>query len=525
MPSLKIRRIDTSNPHAARQLAALKNPFADQANVVTPASRKLTQAVFGEAIPPAKAVEKICGEVQNKGINALLNYTEKFDKVRADAAQIRVQPEEMAAAFAATDPSFIDTARRIRDNVLQFQIGLMSKDALLPVSEHYELQLRHRPLHRVGICIPGGAAAYPSTLLMTVCPAQAAEVKDIVVIMPPTANGANNRDMLAICHMLGVKEVYRVGGAQGVAALAYGVEGLEPVDMIVGPGNLYVTLAKRFVFGQVAIDCLAGPSEVLVAADESAQPDFVALDMIAQAEHSPGVSLLVTWHGDLPDEVEKSLNKQLNHLDRGEQARACLHEYGAFVLVRDRAEGVKIVNQLAPRTLARTDARPRSIFGKGGQRRGDLPWAVHAGSAGRLCRRPVARASHGRHRPLRQRLERERFPPAHEHYQLHARRIEGNRGRCHFNGHSGGPDRPCGQCGGAGRRQAAATAAIQESRRGRGKTTQIVGLKWPGFDRTSSRWPAMCQASNRATASTSNSTPMRTPIRRRPAFSKRFVQQ
>jgi histidinol dehydrogenase len=186
---------------------------------------------------------------------------------------------------------------------------------------------------------------------MTVCPAQAAEVKEIVVIMPPTANGASNRDMLAICHLLGVKEVYRVGGAQGVASLAYGVDGLEPVDMIVGPGNLFVTLAKRFVFGQVAIDCLAGPSEVLVAADESAQPDFVALDMIAQAEHSPGVSLLVTWHGDLPDEVEKSLNKQLAHLDRGDQARSCLMEYGAFVLVRDRAEGVKVVNELAPEHL------------------------------------------------------------------------------------------------------------------------------------------------------------------------------
>jgi histidinol dehydrogenase len=351
MPSLKIRRIDTSNPHAARQLAALKNPFADQANVVSPSSRKLTQAVFGDAIPPVKAVEKICTDVRTKGMSALLSYTEKFDKIRLTPRQIRVSTEEMSAAFAAADPSFIETARRIRDNVLQFQIGLMSKDALLPVSEHYELQLRHRPLHRVGVCIPGGAAAYPSTLLMTVCPAQAAEVKEIVVIMPPTANGASNRDMLAICHLLGVKEVYRVGGAQGVAALAYGVDGLDPVDMIVGPGNLFVTLAKRFVFGQVAIDCLAGPSEVLVAADESAQPDFVALDMIAQAEHSPGVSLLVTWHGDLPDEVEKSLNKQLAHLDRGDQARTCLSEYGAFVLVKDRAEGVKVVNELAPEHL------------------------------------------------------------------------------------------------------------------------------------------------------------------------------
>jgi len=351
MPSLKVRRIDTSNPHAAKQLAGLKNPFADQANVVTGANKKLTQAVFGEALAPIKAVEKICNDVRQKGLSALLHYTEQFDKVRLTPKQIRVHPDELAAAFEQADPAFIDTARRIRDNVQQFQVGLMSKDALLPVSEHFELQLRHRPLKRVGICIPGGAAAYPSTLLMTVCPAQAAEVKEIIVVMPPTANGANNRDMLAVCHLLGVKEVYRVGGAQGVAALAYGVDGLEPVDMIVGPGNIFVTLAKRYVFGQVAIDCLAGPSEVLVAADESAQPDFVALDLIAQAEHSPGVSVLVTWHNDLPDEVERSLNKQLNHLDRGEQARDCLQEYGAFVVVKDRAEGVKVVNELAPEHL------------------------------------------------------------------------------------------------------------------------------------------------------------------------------
>ncbi|MBO0699105.1 MAG: histidinol dehydrogenase, partial [Zavarzinella sp.] len=213
MPSLKIRRVDTSHPQAARQLAALKNPFAGQANVVAPSSRKLTQAVFGEALPPVKVVERICTDVRNKGLSALLHYTEALDKVRLTPKQIRVHPEDLAAAYAEADPAFMDTARRVRDNVLQFQVGLMSKDALLPVSEHFELQLRHRPLKRVGVCIPGGAAAYPSTLLMTVCPAQAAEVKEIVVVMPPTANGANNRDMLAICHLLGVKEVYRVGGA------------------------------------------------------------------------------------------------------------------------------------------------------------------------------------------------------------------------------------------------------------------------------------------------------------------------
>src|SRR2546423_3927468 len=171
-------------------------------------------------------------------------------------------------------------------------------------------------MNRVGVMVPGGAAAYPSTLLMTVCPAQAAGVKEIAVVMPPTPNGAYNRDLLAVCRELGVTEVYRVGGAQAVAALAYGVEGLPAVDMIVGPGNLFVALAKRHVFGQVAIDCIAGPSEVVVLADASAPPDYVAADLLAQAEHAPGASVLVTWHATLLDEVANALEKQLSELSR-----------------------------------------------------------------------------------------------------------------------------------------------------------------------------------------------------------------
>src|SRR5919197_2980532 len=150
-------------------------------------------------------------------------------------------------------------------------------------------------MRRAGVGVPGGASAYPSTLLMTVCPAQAAGVPELAVVVPPSKFGGYNRDLLATCHELGVTEVYRVGGAQAVAALAYGVEGIPAVDMIVGPGNLFVTLAKRHVFGHVAIDMLAGPSEVVVVADESAPPAFVAADLIAQAEHSPGASVLVTW--------------------------------------------------------------------------------------------------------------------------------------------------------------------------------------------------------------------------------------
>ena len=176
---------------------------------------------------------------------------------------------------------------------------------MLPPRDGVELGLLYRPIRRVGVCIPGGAAAYPSSLLMTVVPAQAAGVAEIAVVVPPSPFGGFNTDILAACHALGVTEVYRIGGAQGVAALAYGLEaiGLEPVDKIVGPGNLFVALAKQHVFGTVDIDSIAGPSEVVVIADASAVPAFVAADLISQAEHSPGASILLTWEPELIDQV------------------------------------------------------------------------------------------------------------------------------------------------------------------------------------------------------------------------------
>lgn len=348
MPTLKVRRIYCTAANALKQLAALRNQFSSQGSVVSAQGRKLTQAVFGEALAPDKVVERVCEDVKQRGLAAVLQYTEQFDKVKLTAKTLRVSPEELLEAFRAADPEYIQAIRRVRDNVMQFHMGLLHKDALLTVSEHYELHMRYRPLKRVGVCIPGGAASYPSSLLMTVCPAQAAEVKDIVVVMPPTENGAYNKDMLAVCYALGIKEVYRIGGAQGVAALAYGIEDIRPVDMIVGPGNIFVTLAKRYVYGQVEIDCLAGPSEIVVVADESAQPEYIATDLIAQAEHSPGVSILVTWVPEFLDEVEVFLNKQLGQLERGELARTSLNEFGAFVIVKDAAEALSVVNSLAP---------------------------------------------------------------------------------------------------------------------------------------------------------------------------------
>ncbi len=361
MANVNVRHIDCADAQAADQLAGLRTQINSLGEVVSPRGRELTIKVFGEALTPQQVVERICADVRTRKLAAVLHYTEHLDRVRLEPGTVRVSTEEMAQAHAAADPAFLATLRRIRQNVLSFQMGLLHTDASLCVAGSHELQLRYRPLRRVGVCVPGGAAAYPSTLLMTICPAQAAGVRQLAVVMPPTPTGAGNRDLLATCHELGVGEVYRIGGAQAVAALAYGVEGIAPVDMIVGPGNIFVTLAKKHVFGQVAIDCLAGPSEIVVLADESASPDFVASDLIAQAEHSPGVSILLTWHAPLIDEVQAALERQLAELSRGDLARDSLERFGALVLARDAREAITLANQLAPEHLHIATRDPQAV--------------------------------------------------------------------------------------------------------------------------------------------------------------------
>jgi histidinol dehydrogenase len=221
------------------------------------------------------------------------------------------------------------------------------------------LAQRYVPLRRVGICVPGGAAAYPSTVLMTAVPAQVAGVEQLAIVAPPTPYGADNPVLRAVCWELGIDELYRLGGAQAVVALALGVEGVPRVDKIVGPGNLFVALAKKLVYGEVAIDSLAGPSEVVVIADDSTPPPLVAADMLAQAEHAPGASILVTWSPALAEAVVEQLEEQLTGLPRGAQARDSLESFGAVVLVRDAAQAAEVADLIAPEHLhlALDDAR------------------------------------------------------------------------------------------------------------------------------------------------------------------------
>jgi histidinol dehydrogenase len=356
-----MRLIRCSSPNAADEMSALLRQLSAQGTVVSARGRELTKKVFGEELPPAQVVERICTDVRTRGLESLLLFTRHFDGVELTPEMIRVSADELRSAHAGADHAFLTTVRHVRHNVMSFQSGLLSRDYVLQSAGHHELRMRYRPMRRVGVMIPGGAAAYPSTLLMTVCPARAAGVKEIAVAMPPTPNGAYNRDLLAVCHELGIGEVYRVGGAQAVAALAYGVEGMPGVDMIVGPGNLFVSLAKRHVFGQVAIDCLAGPSEIVVLADESASPEYIAADLIAQAEHSPGASLLVTWHEALIPPVEAALERQLERLPRGQLARESLQSFGAILLAENEQQAIDCTDRIAPEHLHIVTRDPQGL--------------------------------------------------------------------------------------------------------------------------------------------------------------------
>lgn len=351
MAGLRIQRVSFASAGAARQLQEVRRRLSLQADLVSPRGRELTEKVFGQPLSPAQVVEHICKDVRERGLEAVLHYTEQFDQVKLTAKTVRVGAKEIEQAHRQADPAFLATVRRVRRNILYFQLGLVQREAVLDLPGSHRLKLRYLPMRRVGVCVPGGAASYPSTLLMTVCPAQAAGVEEIAVVMPPTKAGAYNPDLLAVCHELGVTEVYRIGGAQAVAALAYGMDEIPAVDMIVGPGNLFVTLAKKHVYGQVAIDCLAGPSEVVVLADETAPPAYVASDMIAQAEHDPASSLLITWHEPLLDAVQKELEIQCANLERGDLARACLEKFGAFILARDANQAVEWTNLIGPEHL------------------------------------------------------------------------------------------------------------------------------------------------------------------------------
>ncbi len=348
--SLKIRRIDSRRDDIRAAMAELRGRLGPRGDVVSREGRKRTIEIFGEPFAPVEVVERICRDVRQKGLEAVLDYSARIDRAELTPDALRVPREELARAHAEAAPEFLETVRRVGRQIARFQEAILHRDVRVDLSDGYLVQ-RYRPLDRVGICVPGGAAAYPSTVLMTAVPARVAGVEQLAVVAPPAKFGAYSPDVLATCHELGINEIYRLGGAQAVAALAYGVEGVPRVDKIVGPGNLFVALAKKYVYGEVDIDSIAGPSEVVVIVDRSTRAEYTAYDLIAQAEHAPGASILVGWDEEVLDAAVAALTRQLGQVERGELARQSLEEFGAVILARDADEACELADQIAPEHL------------------------------------------------------------------------------------------------------------------------------------------------------------------------------
>jgi histidinol dehydrogenase len=345
-------RIDLAGADGRARLDMLRGKLVSQGDVVSPAGRQKTIDVFGEPLSPRQVVERICADVRTEGIDALLDYTRRIDAAVVTPETLLVSPAALAAAHAAVERGFLEAVRRIADRVERFQRSLLSRDVTVPLAGGGSLRQRYLPLDRAGVCVPGGAAAYPSTLLMTVVPARVAGVPEIVVVAPPTQYGSENVHVLATCHELGVSTVVRAGGAQAVAALAYGVAGLPRVDKIVGPGNLFVALAKKHVYGDVSIDSIAGPSEIVIVADETGNPECIAADMLAQAEHSPGSAILLTASRPLADAVAAALERRVADLERGDLTRDSLARFCGIVVTTSDAESAALANDLAAEHLS-----------------------------------------------------------------------------------------------------------------------------------------------------------------------------
>jgi len=308
-------------------------------------------------------VEEIVAAVRDKGDAALLDFTERFDGVSLTAAELAVTPAELAAAERSVGDTTMKALRYAAERIERFHRESAPRSWRMTDALGSRLGQEVRPLDRVAVYVPGGRAAYPSTVLMTVIPARVAGVKAIVLVSPPSADKTLNPVVLAAARVAGVTEAYRIGGAQAVAALAYGTETIARVDKIVGPGNIYVALAKRRVFGDVGIDMVAGPSEVVVVADESADPAWVAADLLAQAEHDPMArAVLLTSSRALIDRVAAETERQLAALPRREIAAAALRAHGALVLTRSLPEAVEVANLLAPEHLELQVADPEALL-------------------------------------------------------------------------------------------------------------------------------------------------------------------
>ena len=313
--------------------------------------------------PQEEVVREIVTNVRKDGDRSLLEYTEKFDRQTYTAEQLRVRGSELDAAYQQVSKDLLRAIQVACHKIEAFHRQRVPKSWVQFEEDGVVLGKRYTPVDRAGLYVPGGRASYPSTVLMNAIPAKVAKVPRIVMVTPPGADGKINPAVLVAAQEAGIEEIYRIGGAQAVGALAYGTETIPKVDVITGPGNIYVTLAKKMVYGTVGIDSLAGPSEVLVIADEQANPVYVAADLLAQAEHDPmAAAILITTDYSLAQEVQQEVNKQLKNHPRKTLTEKAIANYGLIVVVDSLAAAAELSNLFAPEHLELEISEPWDLI-------------------------------------------------------------------------------------------------------------------------------------------------------------------
>jgi histidinol dehydrogenase len=309
-------------------------------------------------------VADIVNNVKKNGDKAVFEYTAMFDKTELSSDNIKVSQAEIDEAYKKVDKELVEVIRRAKKNIARYHEKQLEKSWFATEEDGIILGQLCNPLEVVGIYSPGGTAAYPSSVLMGAVTAKVAGVKRVIMATPPGGADGINPAILVAANEAGIEEIYKIGGAQAIAAMAFGTQSIPKVDKIVGPGNIYVALAKRMVYGYCDIDMIAGPSEITVVADETANPRFAAADMLSQAEHDALASaILVTPSEKVAEEVKKELEIQLNQLPRKEMAEKSLKDFGAIILVDDMDSAIEVVNKIAPEHLELCVSEPFSLIG------------------------------------------------------------------------------------------------------------------------------------------------------------------
>jgi histidinol dehydrogenase len=339
--------------------------ITQQAEAQTELRRIRDRTSQDHVIHKEATVREVLQAIKRQGDKALLHYTEEFDHQTLSIDQLRVSGSELDAAYQQVSKELLDAIQLAAKQIEAFHRQRVPKSWVQFGDDDVVLGKRYTPVDRAGLYVPGGRACYPSTVLMNAIPAKVAKVPQIVMVTPPGSDKTINPAVLVAAQEAGVQEIYRVGGAQAIAALAYGTETIPKVDVITGPGNIYVTLAKKLVYGTVGIDSLAGPSEVLIIADEAANPVYIAADLLAQAEHDPmAAAILLTSEAQLAKQVQKEVERQLKDHPRRLLTEKAIAHFGLIVLVDSLDEAAELSNEFAPEHLELEIAEPWDLLEK-----------------------------------------------------------------------------------------------------------------------------------------------------------------